>query len=123
MSENTRFEEKEYAARFDIRVWRKLLSYTTGLFPTIGALVVFMVIVALVDGIFPQMTRYAIDRIVPELGSPSAAQKIARFAALFGALALAQGLNVFLFICIAGTVEVRVCHALRRARVRSATDP
>jgi len=113
MSENTRFEEKEYAARFDIRVWRKLLSYTTGLFPTIGALVVFMVIVALVDGIFPQMTRYAIDRIVPELGSPSAARKIARFAAIFGALALAQGLNVFLFICIAGTVEVRVCHALR----------
>ncbi len=113
MSDMKQFAEKEYSSRFDFGVWKKILGFSRALFPVMGLLALFMTMVALVDGIFPQMTRYAVDVIVPALGSEDSAGRIRGFLAVFGILALVQAANVFVFICIAGMIEVRVCHTLR----------
>ncbi len=113
MSDIKQFTEREYSSRFDFGIWKKILNHSRALFPVMALLALFMTGVAVVDGIFPQMTRYAVDVIVPTLGSVGAAAKIRNFLALFGVLALAQAANVFIFICVAGMIEVRVCHTLR----------
>ncbi len=113
MSDTSRFTEREYASKFDFGIWKKILALSRSLFPVMGLLAFFMTLVAVVDGVFPQMTRYAVDVIVPMLGSAEAAGKIRGFLMLFGILAFVQAANVFLFICIAGIIEVRVCHTLR----------
>jgi len=112
-TETSGFTEKEYSSRFDAGIWKKILKYNRKVFPLIGILVVIMIAVALIDGMFPQMTRHAVDVIVPRLGEEGAEPMIASFILKYALLAFAQGFNVWLLIVIAGLIEVRVCHALR----------
>lgn len=113
MSEHNKFEEKEYSSRFDVDVWKKIFRFGKFLYPVIGALVVIMIGVAILDGIFPQMTRYAIDTLIPDLGKPGSEKRIAGFVVRYGLLALLQGFNVWALIMVAGIIEVRLCHTLR----------
>lgn len=113
MSEHNRFEEKEYSSRFDAKVWRKIFHFGSDLFPIIGGLVIIMIGVAILDGIFPQMTRYAIDTLIPALGTPGVEGPVAAFVLRYGLLALLQGFNVWALIMVAGIIEVRLCYILR----------
>ncbi len=113
MSENKEFEEKDYSSRFDWEIWKKILRFGKALYPLIGIMVFIMIGVAVIDGVFPQMTRYAIDVLVPALGTPGIEKRIAAFIVKYALLALWQGINVWGFIIIAGIIEVRLCHTLR----------
>ena len=113
MSDSSGFTEKEYASKFDFGIWKRIFVLNRNLFPYIALLGVFMVLLATGDGVFPLMTKYAVDVLVPALGTPESGGMIRRFGILFACLALIQGTNVFIFIGIAGLLEVRICHALR----------
>ncbi|HOK00341.1 MAG TPA: ABC transporter ATP-binding protein [Termitinemataceae bacterium] len=113
MSEPNRFEEKEYSSKFDVKVWKKIFRFGSALFPIIGGLVIIMIGVAILDGVFPQMTRYAIDTLIPALGTPGMEGRIAAFVLRYGLLALLQGFNVWALIMVAGIIEVRLCYILR----------
>lgn len=114
MSQTQGFTEKEYSSRLDMGIWKKILAYNKNVFPLIGILVLIMVGVAIIDGIFPQMTRYAVDVIIPELGKEGTEKMISSFVLKYAALAFLQGFNVWGLIVIAGMIEVRVCHSLRK---------
>ncbi|MFQ3547507.1 MAG: ABC transporter ATP-binding protein [Termitinemataceae bacterium] len=118
MSETKTFEEKEYSARFDVVVWKKLFLYGKYLSPIVLALIGIMIGVALLDGVFPQMTRYAIDFLVPRLEEAGSQSQVARFIVSYGLLALLQGFNVWALIMVAGIIEVRLCHTLRENAFR-----
>lgn len=113
MSENKQFEEKDYSSRFDWEIWKKILRFGKDLHPYMGVLIFIMAGVAVLDGVFPQMTRYAIDVLVPALGTPGIEDRIAAFVVKYALLALWQGINVWGLIIIAGIIEVRICHTLR----------
>ncbi len=113
MSENKQFEEKDYSSRFDWEIWKKILRFGKDLHPYMGVLIFIMAGVAVLDGVFPQMTRYAIDVLVPALGTPGIENRIAAFVVKYALLALWQGINVWGLIIIAGIIEVRICHTIR----------
>ncbi len=113
MSDATRFEEKDYSSRFDGRLWLKILRIAKPVYPYLGLTALFMTCIALVDASFPQLTRYAVDRLVPALGEEGAGMRIALFTAAYLLLALFNGLGIWAFILAAGVVEVRLVHLLR----------
>ncbi|AEJ20532.1 ABC transporter ATP-binding protein [Gracilinema caldarium] len=113
MSEQTQFEEKEYSSQFDVTLWKKIFQFGKALYPVIGLLILIMIGVAVLDGIFPQMTRYALDVLIPIAQEPDSAPLISRFIFRYGLLALLQGFNVWALIMIAGIIEVRLVYTLR----------
>lgn len=113
MSDHKAFEEKEYSTQFDAEVWKKILRFGRSLYPVIGGLIVIMITVAIIDGIFPQMTRYAIDVLIPHLGTGGSSKSVAGFIFRYSLLALFQGFNVWALIMIAGIIEVRLVYTLR----------
>lgn len=118
MSDIQGFEEKDYTSSLNLGTWAKIISYAKSLYPFIALLGLCMASLAVVDGIFPQMIRYAIDGIVPMLGSARAKGEIVRFSVKYALLGLAQGTTIIGFFFIAGTIEVRLVHALRERAFR-----
>ncbi len=113
MAETTRFEEKEYATGFNPGLWKEIFGHTKALWPFGVLLATIMTAVAIVDGLFPLMTRQAIDSIVPEIMEKGSSASVLPFIVRFCLLAFVQGFNVWFMIVIAGIIEVRVVHILR----------
>lgn len=112
------FEEVDYSKKVKLGVWGKLFRYSTRHRATIFLLVVIMVVVAVLDGIFPQMTRYAIDNLIPALTAAGAhvdpfAIGLTGFLIGYLLLALFQGFNIWALIAVAGLIEVRLVYDLR----------
>src|SRR6056297_340831 len=73
-----------------------------------------MVMVALIDALFPMMNRAAIDRFIV----PGTTEGLGRFLALYGVMVAVQAANVFALITLAGRVEVGIVHDLRKTGFR-----
>lgn len=114
MSEHKKFEEKDYSSRFNLDTWKQLISYARDLYPRMGLLALCMIAMAMLESYVPQLTRFAVDELVPRIGQSSFSQDLFRFMIRFLVIALVQGLTIWLFIKIAGSVEVRMVHTLRR---------
>ncbi|AFG38234.1 ABC transporter ATP-binding protein [Spirochaeta africana] len=95
-------------------IWREILHYTKPYTRRMVLIGVMMVIIALVDGLFPYMTRIAVDSYI----LPRRADGISGFALQYAALALVQGLNIWVMIRMAGRLEVDLCRDLRQAGFR-----
>lgn len=113
MSETHGFEEKEYAATFDLGIWKKMFAYARPVYPYMGVLAACMALLAVLDSFFPLMTRFAVDVLVPALGKPGVEKDIVLFVVRYAALALGMGLTIFGFFICAAVIEVRLVHILR----------
>jgi len=115
MSDTTtqRPEEQVFTSRFNGHTWMQILRYGRNLYPRIALLCLCMIIMAALESYVPQMTRYAVDELVPVLGTEGIETRIALFLGKFAMLALVQGLIIWIFILIAGSLEVRLVHNLR----------
>lgn len=103
------FEEQEYTKQFDWGLWRNLLRYARPYKKHLVGLAAVMVMVAVVDTVFPMMSRYAVDNFIV----PDTREGLAGFAILYAALVVVQSINVFLLIAIAGKIELGLCFDLR----------
>ena len=108
------FEEHDYSKEFDPQLWRKLLRFAKPYRRQLTGLGLVMVMVAVVDALFPMMNRIAIDRFIV----PAATEGLAAFLALYGVLVVVQAVNVFTLITLAGRVEVGIVHDLREVGFR-----
>ncbi|HKL85514.1 MAG TPA: ABC transporter ATP-binding protein [Treponemataceae bacterium] len=113
MPEPQGFKEKEFSSHFDAGLWKRLFKYAKPLYPIVGILVICMIFLALLDGVYPLFTRYAIDSLVPFLGTEESNKNILFFIAIYAGITLIQGCVIFFFIMMAGIIEVRLCHILR----------
>lgn len=115
MSDTTtqRPEEQVFTSRFNGHTWIQILRYGRNLYPRIALLCLCMIVMAALESYVPQMTRYAVDELVPILGTEGIEIRLALFLGKFAALALVQGLIIWVFILIAGSIEVRIVHDLR----------
>lgn len=113
MSGTNGLTEKEYGKRFDPAVWKRIFSLARPVYPWMVFLAILMVAVAVLDGVFPMLTRYAVDHLAPRAGTEAGGPDLGRFIALYAGLALVQGFNVWGLIVVAGLIEVRLCHTLR----------
>ncbi|MFP4114962.1 MAG: ABC transporter ATP-binding protein [Spirochaetota bacterium] len=108
------FEEQDYTKDFDPQLWRKLLRFAGPYKWNLIALAGVMVLVALIDALFPMMNKMAIDRFIV----PGTTDGLGGFLALYGLLVVVQSANVFGLIRLAGSVEVGIVHDLRKTGFR-----
>ena len=115
MSDTTtqRPQEQVFSSRFNGHTWMQILRYGKMLYPRIGLLCLCMIVMAALESYVPQMTRYAVDTLVPILGKEGIETRIALFLGKFAGLALVQGSLIWFFILVAGSIEVRIVHNLR----------
>jgi len=104
------YTEQEFKGKFDLRLWLSLVKQALPQRKRMAVLALVMVMNALVDAIFPLMTRYAIDRMI----IPKNVAGISTFGLMYAGLVLFQFLMVFLLIDIAGRVETGMNYDLRR---------
>ncbi|MCG8480284.1 MAG: ABC transporter ATP-binding protein/permease [Spirochaetales bacterium] len=108
------FEEHDYSGRFDFGLWRRLLRYAAPYRKQLIALAAVMVLVALVDALFPMMNRHAVDDFIV----PGRTEGLLGFLGLYLAMIVVQALNVYLLIALAGKIEMGLVHDLRRIGFR-----
>ena len=122
-------QEKDYTQKFDLSLWRKILSHAKQYYPHLVALAVTMCISALIDVAFPLLTSYAIDYLIADAPAPASglmAGMVERAAVLFQgnlmagfiltyALLLAvQVATIYIFLYLGGVIEVGVCYNIRQ---------
>ncbi len=105
------FEEKDYAAKFDITLWKRLLRHAKPYYRHLIGIISLMGVCALIDVLFPLMTRYAIDHFIA-LGTT---EGIVPFAALYLGMVMVQYGAIYGFIRLSGKVEVGTCYLIRKA--------
>ncbi len=103
-------EDTQFGNTPSWEIWKEILVFTRPYWLRIALLGGLMIFVALLDGVFPYMTKLAVDTYVVPMNSDG----LTGFALRYGGLALMQGLNIWALIAIAGRLEVDLCRDLRR---------
>jgi len=103
-------EQKEMKLKVDKRIWKEMFQYFSVFKKDFLILCGFMVALAATDISFPLITRYAIDNFVAE----GDYEGLVRVGILYGAMAIALGLVVFLFIRHAGKIEMEIQYKMRK---------
>jgi ATP-binding cassette subfamily B protein len=103
-------KEEEYQKRFDWGLWRKLLRFLKPYRKHMLGLSVTVLVLAGIDTIFPLMTKHAVDTFIV----PGSREGIWRFAVVYGVLVVIQATVVWLFIAIAGKIDMGLCYDIRR---------
>ncbi len=106
------WDEKDYAEHFDASLWRRLLRYAKPYRKHLIAITVLMGLNALIDAVFPLLTRYAIDHLIPQGSALGPA--FTRFVAVFAALVAVQTATIYAFLRLSGIVEIGVCYLIRK---------
>jgi ATP-binding cassette subfamily B protein len=104
------YQEKEYTKRFDLQVWRKVLRFAVPYKRQMIYLGLVLIAVAGLDTALPYMTMQAIDRFVV----PQSLEGIEGFLLIYFLIVLVQAVNVWLFIAIAGKIDMGMCYDIRR---------
>lgn len=104
-------EEQEYTKRFDLGLWKQLLKYAKPYTRQLIILASIMIGTAVVDVIFPLLTRYAIDHFI----MPGKLNGLVPYGIVYGVLIVIQSIITWLFIILAGKVEVWLVYDIRKA--------
>ena len=99
--------------KMDAKLWKRLFRYAMrnrGLFVRI---LVSMLIVAVIDALYPILTRFAIDRFVRPDAAPST-DGIWVFFGIYAVLVVFQGFFTMRFIGRSGEMEMAISYAIRQ---------
>ncbi len=102
-------EEQDYTKKFDVSLWVRLVKYAKPFHKHLLGIAAAMVACALLDVVFPLLTREAIDHFV-EAGTT---EGLPLFFAKYGAVLLTQVACIFTFCLLSGRVEVGMCRLIR----------
>ena len=104
-------EEQDYNKKFDASVWKQALRYAKPYRFKLLIIMLLMTFTAGIDVSFTLMNRVAIDRFI----TPGTSEGLGWFIALYVLLAVANSVSVWLFIRLAGWVDVHYAHDVRMA--------
>ncbi len=107
---HTAFEEKEYTKRFDLGLWKRIFRYALKYKVLVGSLLACMLFTALMDTIFPLLTRHVIDHYIV----PKNLDGIWGFAVIYLSIVTVFGFVIGVFILIAGKLETRMIYDIRK---------
>ncbi|MBN2363958.1 ABC transporter ATP-binding protein [candidate division WOR-3 bacterium] len=105
------FREEEFTKVFRPELWKKVLGFSKPYSKLVFFLFVVMIFVALIDAVFPLMTKYAIDRLIIARDFTF----VVKFVLLYTILVLFQSVNVFLLIALAGRIDMWMCYDIRKS--------
>lgn len=103
-------KEEEFDKKVDFNLWKRLIRYAFRKKGTLTLLVISMLIVATVDIIYPQLSRYAIDNII----AVGASSKLTAYAIVYGSLIVLQGIACYFFIGCSGKLEMSIAFDIRQ---------
>ncbi|EOC99511.1 ABC transporter ATP-binding protein [Caldisalinibacter kiritimatiensis] len=104
------YKEQEFSKNFDFSLWRRLFKYMKPYKKLLGLLAFVMIGVAGIDVVFPWMTKYAIDNFVVN----QSLEGLGRYSLIYGLLVVLQSFNIWLFISLAGKVEMGLAYDIRK---------
>lgn len=104
-------KEQDYNKGFDLHIWKKLLHFAKPYKKSLGLIGAMMIILAVVDTIFPMMTKYAIDNFIV----PKNLYGLKTFSLWYILLIIFQSIVVWIFISEAGKVDMGICYDIRKA--------
>lgn len=103
-------KEQDYNKGFDIELWKKLLVFAKPYKKNLVLIGIMMITLAIVDVIFPMLTKYAIDNFIV----PRELQGLKTFILWYGLLVICQSVFVWIFIAQAAKVDMGICYDIRR---------
>ncbi len=104
-------EEQDFTAqKVDLSLWKRLFSYALRNRRIVISMILALVLVALVDTLYPLFSSYAIDRFIV----PGMAEGIVPFGVFYAVTILLQGAGTVLFIAQAGNLEMRISYDIRQ---------
>jgi len=104
------WEEKDYSDHFDMSLWRKLLGYAKPYHKHLIAIAALMGLSALLDILFPQMTRYAVDNFI----ASGTTEGFLGFSLVYIGMVAIQSISIYFFLRLCGKTEVGVCYIIRK---------
>ena len=86
--------EEQYSEKVDLKLWREILKFAKPFRRELLILILVVMGVALIDAIFPYMSKIAIDQFVV----PQRTEGLGWFLAGFMVVVALQALNIYVFI-------------------------
>jgi ATP-binding cassette subfamily B protein len=105
------YEEEDYKNPFSLKVWVRVVPFVKMYKKVFILAMSFLIMVSLIDIIYPLFQRYAIDNFI----MTKSTKGIVKFGIAYGCVLLVQGLSVIIFIQNAIAVELNVAKAIRKA--------
>ncbi|MDO4573350.1 MAG: ABC transporter transmembrane domain-containing protein, partial [Clostridia bacterium] len=104
-------EEQDFTAKkIDFNLWKRLYRYALREPKYMAIILIALVVVALVDILYPLFSSYAIDRFIVA----GTTEGLAPFAIVYALVIILQGLGVVTFIMMSGRIEMGVAYAIRQ---------
>lgn len=104
------FEKEEYDDRkYDLKIWKRTYKYLKPFNKQFLLIVLCMIIIASIDVTVPYLAKYAIDNFI----IPKSIEGIELFAAFYVGISLVLSVTIYIFISIAGNVEMGIVYHLR----------
>lgn len=107
----TALQEEEFNKKIDFKLWKRLLEYALRHKRVLFAGVALMLVTAFIDLVYPQLTRYAIDKIIVK--GESGIGDIVPFALVYLLFVVVQGASIVGFILFCGQLEMRMSFDIR----------
>ena len=103
--------------KMDMKLWKRMFRYAIRNRALFVRILVSMLIVSIIDALYPILTRFAIDRFVRPDAAPTT-DGIWVFFAIYAALVVLQGFCTTRFIGRSGEMENAIAYAIRQEAYR-----
>ena len=100
--------------KVDFSIWKRLFRYAFRYKKNTTILIITNILIALVDIVYPLMSKYAIDHFIAE----GTTKGLPWFSALYLLLICFQALGVYIFVARAGRIEMDVSYDIRQEGFR-----
>ncbi|MFA7533414.1 MAG: ABC transporter ATP-binding protein [Tissierellaceae bacterium] len=104
MEENINYE------KIEINIWKNFFKYLKPYKLHFLILSIFMVFLGLLDALFPLLTKYAIDNFI----EGKTLVGLEKFGLIYLLAVIALAFTVFMFIVLAGKLEMKMAYDIRR---------
>ena len=109
------FEEQSFdtESKMNSRIWKRLFGYAIRNRTLLIKIIIAMIIVSVVDALYPVLTRFAIDHFVRPDAQPTT-DGLWLFFVIYAMLVVLQGLCTMRFIGWSGEMEMAISYAIRQ---------
>ncbi|HAQ57271.1 MAG TPA: ABC transporter ATP-binding protein [Acholeplasmatales bacterium] len=121
MANEELFDEESFTSqKIDFKAWKKILSFLAPLKKWVILSIAAMAVLASTDVLFPLLTTYAIDEVIPALlaGTADVRTEVLRFIGFYLIFMVVQGSMVYLFIVWAAKVQTELAYTIRKKAFR-----
>ncbi|NLC95453.1 MAG: ABC transporter ATP-binding protein, partial [Bacilli bacterium] len=108
------FQEQDFTTSLNLKIWKKIFYYMKPFKRHVILGIIFVVLIGVLDAVFPLITRSVLDYIGENLGKEIDLHIIGLFGLTFLIFTVLQSFFVYKFIKHAGTIEVELSYDLRR---------